>query len=323
VAAPELRPLGIGEILDVAIKITLRHWKTFVGLVVLTVAPVQLLVALIDMSVTDGAFTTGETEATTQDDLDRLVGGTVLIIVLSFVSGVFSTAVAFRAVVEAYLGGRPHWKDSLRFVARRLHSLLWLALLAFVLLLIAALPCFIPAIWLGVAWVVAVPALLTEDVRGLKALTRSFRLVRGRWWPSFGLLLIGVLLVIVIGGLVELAFTALFFVADTDLAIFLVNAVGGTLGNVITTPFVAAFITVLYVDLRVRKEGLDLQLLAERVGAPVEAPEGPLLIPAPVEQGGPPPPEWEGEPPPHGTAPHGTPPPGWKPAPRDDAPSES
>ena len=303
-SAPALRPLGIGEILDVAIKITLRNWKTLVGLVALTVAPVQVLVALIDISATEGVFSTGETDTITQDELDTVIGGTVLIAVLGIVSAILSTAVAFRAVVEAYLGGRPRWKESLKFVARRLHSLVWLTVLWGVLLTLAFLPCGIPAIWLGVAWIVAVPVLLTEDVRGLGALRRSFRLVRGRWWPTFALVIIGLLLVSIFSGIVQAIFGGIFFVADTNLAIFLVNAVGGTLGSVVTTPFLAAFITVLYVDLRVRKEGFDLQLLAERVGGPTEVADAPLVLPPPVA----PEPEWEGERPPFWP-----PPPGWKP----------
>jgi hypothetical protein len=313
VSAPALRPLGIGEILDVAIKITLRNWRTLVGVVVLIVAPVQVVVALIDISATEGVFSTGETDTVTSDEIDTIIGGTVLIVVLGFLSAILSTAVAFRAVVEAYLGGRPRWKESLTFVARRLHSLVWLTVLWAVLITLALLPCGIPAIWLGVAWIVAVPVLLTEDVRGLGALRRSFRLVRGRWWPTFGLVLIGFLLVAVFSGIVQAIFGAAFFVADTDLAIFLVNALGGTLGSAITTPFLAAFITVLYVDLRVRKEGFDLQLLAERVGsAAAEAAEAPLLLPPPAA----PEPDSEGERPPYWP-----PPPGWKP--RGDSPPES
>ena len=57
-----------------------------------------------------------------------------------------------------------------------------------------------------------------------------------------------------------------------------VSIVAGTLSSLVTTPFVAAFVTVLYFDLRVRKEAFDLQLLAQRIG--VDPPAGALLGPA-------------------------------------------
>ena len=53
-AAPDLRPLGIGEILDVAIKIYLRNALVLFGLVVVVVLPVQVLTALVRYSADTG-----------------------------------------------------------------------------------------------------------------------------------------------------------------------------------------------------------------------------------------------------------------------------
>ena len=59
--------------------------------------------------------------------------------------------------------------------------------------------------------------------------------------------------------------------------------VGGTVGSVLTTPYSAAVVTLLYFDLRVRKEGLDLQLIAE--GAGVERdPDAPLPAPLAADE---------------------------------------
>ena len=78
-----------------------------------------------------------------------------------------------------------------------------------------------------------------------------------------------------------------------------------------TTPFIAAVTIVLYVDLRVRKEGFDLALLAARFGVRRRRSAGPPCLPAPPPLSPPPgrlrrradrsPPYWP-------------PPPGWKPA---------
>jgi hypothetical protein len=313
VAAPELRPLGIGEILDVAIKITLRNWKTLIGLVALIVAPIQAVVALVGLSLMDeDAFTSVDGQTVDSGEVGTFFAGIGIIVVLSGLSWLLSTAVAFRAVVEAYLGRRSSWRSSLGFVARRLHSLLWLTIVQAVLLVLGFLACIVPGIWLWVSWSVAIPVLFTEDVRGFKALGRSFRLVRGRWWPAFGLVLLGFLLTSIVGGLVQAIFSALFFVAESDFALFLTDMLGGSLSSILTTPFLAAVITVLYVDLRVRKEGFDLQLLAERIGAGEEEREGaPMLLPPPVA-----PPAPELEPGGEGTGrapPYWPPPPGWKP----------
>ncbi|MBA3565794.1 MAG: hypothetical protein H0W31_02955, partial [Actinobacteria bacterium] len=52
---PQLRPLGIGEILDVGIKITTRHWRTLVLAVLVVVVPLELLGALVTLSVADSS----------------------------------------------------------------------------------------------------------------------------------------------------------------------------------------------------------------------------------------------------------------------------
>ena len=59
VLVPDLRPLSVGEIIDVAIKIWRRHLPTLARIVVVVVAPVQILAALVAASVssTENVFT--------------------------------------------------------------------------------------------------------------------------------------------------------------------------------------------------------------------------------------------------------------------------
>jgi len=89
---------------------------------------------------------------------------------------------------------------------------------------------------------------------------------------------------------------------SASVANVVLDVVAGTAGKVVTTPFVAAFMTVLYFDLRVRKEALDLQLLAQRIGVepPPEVLRAALAASEPPPASGSEPPFWP-------------PPPGWKP----------
>ena len=66
-AAPELRPLSIGEILDVAIKIYLRNAWTLFRVVLVVVAPVQIVSALIEAS----AASNGDTTTVSSHDIDN------------------------------------------------------------------------------------------------------------------------------------------------------------------------------------------------------------------------------------------------------------
>ena len=107
-----------------------------------------------------------------------------------------------------------------------------------------------------------------EGTRGRKALGRSFGLVKGRWWPTFGALVLAFILVgIVSAGLTQLL--AAFSLGSTghgSIVDFTLRVVTETVSSLITTPFTAALTVVLYIDLRVRKEGFDVQLLAAQIG---------------------------------------------------------
>jgi len=346
VQAPALRPLAIGEVLDVAIKIVWRNAGTLFRLVAIVIAPVQVLAALVQASAfPDEAnrpwFSTtpppGEPQPIDPDELWLTIAAFGVITLLSFLASTVATGASFKAVADAYLGEKPDWRSSLQFALTRLHSILWVTILGLIVVGVGLVLCLVPGVWLWVAFAVAVPVLLTEGLKGRRALGRSRALVKGRWWPTFGLLLIGYLLAgmatFVLVGLVEtLAFTD---AGESSVVYLTLATIANIVAAVLTTPFTVAFIAVMYFDLRVRKEGFDLQLLAERIGvAPDPSRRGlaPSAPPAPAgypSAAGSPAPYWPpppgGQPPgvpqppaaspgaPPTSPPYWPPPPGWQP----------
>jgi hypothetical protein len=302
-----LRPLGIGELLDVALKIVWRNAGTLVRVVIFVVLPVQVVTALLAASASPSSLNTRSgnfagSQPFSSSDAKALIGFGVVTVVLSFISSSLASGACFRAIASAYLGERTDWKSSLVYALKHLHSIMWISFLSSLLAGLALIACVLPGIYLWIGFAVAVPALLTEGVRGSNALGRSRALVKGYWWRVFGVVLLGYLLSSILGGAIEGAVVGVSTVQAGQASVIgvVVNIVAGTVSSVLTTPFVAAFVTVLYFDLRVRKEAFDLQLLAQRIG--VDPPAGALLAPsAPlVDDRGDEPPFWP-------------PPPGWKP----------
>src|SRR2546430_6219559 len=115
VNAPALRPLGIGEILDVGIKIYWRNAWTLFRIVIFVVLPTQILVNLIQISSlppgtteTQGfgltpSFRTTNTDISTGDAVTFGVG-IVIALLLGVLAGKLAQAGCFRAVADAYLG---------------------------------------------------------------------------------------------------------------------------------------------------------------------------------------------------------------------------
>ena len=319
-AAPDLRPLNIGEVLDVAIKIYWRHALTLFKIVAIVVVPLNVLAYLIFASAfpelvldaSAGTLEPNEVPVDSVDDLWAFFAGIFVLLLVYFIGSTLANAACFKAVGDAYLGQQPDWKESLRFAGARLLSLMWVVILYFVVVAVGVVACILPGIWIAVAWSLAIPALLTEGVRGGTALNRSYGLVRGRWWATFGALFLAQLLAGLVAQIATFAFQALTF---TDLAAnvalsLALNTVATIVSSIITTPFMAAILTVLYFDLRVRKEGFDLELLAQRIGAEpgprpdfLPPPPAPRQLPGaipPSPSGGEQPPFWP-------------PPPGWRP----------
>jgi hypothetical protein len=109
---------------------------------------------------------------------------------------------------------------------------------------------------------VITPAVVLERRGPVAAIARSARLVRRRYWPTVGrVLLVGVLVAIVGWLLALLALPA-------DL---LPGGVGffaaGTLAKIVALPLMPTALTLVYLDLRVRTEGLDLSVALDEGGA--------------------------------------------------------
>ena len=321
---PRLRPLSLGEILDVAIKICLAHWRTLLKAVLVVVVPVQILGTLVNAEYTveqfDFSTDSTQTPAETIDELNQYLGGLALATVLQGLAVLLATAACFRAIAQAYLGEQADWRSSLRYALRLTPSLLLVTLLNALGVLLGFLLFILPGIWIYVAWAFATPVLLVEGLRGRAALGRSFRLVKGRWWRTFGVLVVGFILAAIVSTIVQSVFLIGIVVGeDNDALVLVLSAIAGSVGLAVTTPFQAALLAVLYFDLRVRKEGFDLELLAREIGGTVQpgaaaaAPASTTVLPPAeeIDRTGapfwPPPPGWK--PPAAAAAGDGTPPP--------------
>jgi hypothetical protein len=313
-----LRPLRVGEILDAGIKVYLRNARTLIGLTALVVVPFQALSAIVLLStvsvgteVPRGGFPSfGSTHAT---DHATSLGSNAILDVTGLIITVLTTAACVKAVSDIYLDQPTDMRSSLRFALRRVGGLLWLEILSIVLLALAFVALVIPGIWLYAAWSVAVPALLIEGCRGTGALRRSFRLVRGRWWPVAGVRLVANIMTSVVGGAIEAALVAIALTTATSSVLLTVTVVSLAAGvsAVLTRPFQAAVAVVLYYDLRVRHEGYDVALLAEQLGIePAALPAGALSDLGPESVGQP------------GGPPFWPPPPGWSPPPQTSGDAE-
>lgn len=262
-----LRPLGVGEIIDHSLAIYRRQFGALVTITLSANAiPLLLMIYL---------FTSGGV-------LQRpaLYAG---ILLLSIVLGALATAATVFLVSETYLGnsisGGAAINRATRFLWRLILLTMMLSLVvglsviifflpglvtaSTVLLALAVIPAFITALIIFTGLLVATPALVIEDATPSAALSRSWQLTRGFRWKMLGL-------VIVVGIILAIPSLAMSFLRGGSMAMqplgefSTADIMWEIVAQFVSTliyPLLYCALTVAYYDLRVRKEGFDLELL--------------------------------------------------------------
>jgi hypothetical protein len=123
-------------------------------------------------------------------------------------------------------------------------------------------------------WSVAPPSLLMEGGGVVNALKRSRTLVRGSYWRSLGTVIFGSALAVFAGILSELIASA--FASGSETVRLVVIVCGAALGEIVAVSLLAAYLIVLYYDLRARKEG---SASIERDIAPISGAGTPVATP--------------------------------------------
>ncbi len=126
-------------------------------------------------------------------------------------------------------------------------------------------------IWFSIMLSLATPAVVLERQGPAGALGRSWRLVRRSFWRVLGILLLAAIIVGVAGFVLQVPFAIIEAIAGGSGGIFgltatrtitavIIGAVGSIVAGAVTRPISAGVTVLLYLDMRMRKEGLDLAL---------------------------------------------------------------
>jgi hypothetical protein len=249
-AAALPRPLGIGEILSTAFQLYRRHWRTLLAIAAVVVVPLTLLQYLLgDWLRSRGEVTSYQqiSTATWAVGAAGLVAGLAGLLMYLVLTGAIT-----RAVAAEVAGQDPSVEQSYRFGFHRLGSVLLVSVLVGLATIAGLILFIIPGIWIGVRLAVSVEALVVEGRRGTQAMGRSWELVGGHWWHAFGALVVAGLLTGVVNAVITSPFN------NTN---WFVQAVAAAVATVITLPYGVLVGVLLYLDLRARKENLNLERL--------------------------------------------------------------
>ena len=189
----------------------------------------------------------------------------VIFVLLGFLLSILAGGAAAWAVAQQYVAPKVDVGECFTRAWNRVLSLIiafvlvGLALLgsAILSLVIIGIPLFF---YLVVIWFFTTEAIMIEGRGPIAALGRSRELVRGSWWRVFGIDVVYVLILL-----------GIFIAAGVAVGIaFVFGSVAGNLVfavvSVLVTPIFFIGKTLLYFDLRVRKEGYTLDVMASEIG---------------------------------------------------------
>ncbi|KOU76412.1 membrane protein [Streptomyces sp. MMG1533] len=226
--------------------------------------------------------------------------GSVVVFAITLIGTVIATAllttVTSRAVLGRPVTTGEAWRDARPQVLKLLGLILLLMLIAVGIVLVGVLPGIlvavsgeagagaavavlgglgagVVAVWLMMRFSLASPALMLEKQGIVKSMSRSAKLVRGSWWRVFGIQLLAGIIANIMAAIVVLPFTFLaaafsgdgftgFMEGTGDLGwtFLIISGIGSVIGSMITFPITAGVTVLLYIDQRIRREGLDLEL---------------------------------------------------------------
>jgi hypothetical protein len=127
-------------------------------------------------------------------------------------------------------------------------------------------------------WSLAVPVVMLESSGPLRSLGRSWRLVRRSSWRVWWTLVLAAVIVIIAITIIKIPFGLVGGISTftlnsqphpVTLLSVAISAVGGIVASTLTAPLLAGVVVLLYTDLLMRREGMDIKLQAAAAsGAP-------------------------------------------------------
>ncbi len=161
--------------------------------------------------------------------------------------------------------------ETLNFAVGRLPSLLGAGVVSGILIVVGLICLIVPGIILAIMFSLVVPAIVVERAGALESLSRSRRLVGGRWLKTFGLLLI-ILIINLVAGFVFGVISGVFGPAD-----WVVSSILGAF----VSPILPIAATLYYYSMIAREQPLSPP--PPPPPTPVTPPAAPEPRPPPVQ----------------------------------------
>lgn len=292
-----LRPLGMGEIYDGAFRAVRANPRVMFGLAALVVTLAVTLQSVLQWYV-GGIVAPQLTDLSVEIDPSGQMGfaeqmgasfGLLLAAPVTTIATTILTGLLILSVSRSVLGQVATVGEVLRsrrvwlvvgftFLTGLLALLVFGAVAAAVVLLavndqigaavlvgLGSLLLVVPVVWFATRTLLVPPALMLEGKKFWPTITRAWKLTRGSFWRLFGIYLLTSILAAIIAQIIVVPATVISTLVLQDptglsFGSIVVNGIATVIASTLSTTFVSAVVALLYIDVRMRREGLDVEL---------------------------------------------------------------
>jgi hypothetical protein len=299
-----LRPLTLSEIFNGAVGYIRTNAKATLGLTATVVVVMQfiMLIAFTGPLTVHGKFTSGRADELTWGIIGAWAASVAAALLVAWLGGILLSGMLTVIVGRAVFGSPITIGEAWAKIRGRLLSLFGLALLeaaivaalyglvAVIMATLVAIGGSVAAVLLGFPLMLVVIALtvylytvvlfapvliVLERLPVVDAVSRSFALVRNGFWRVLGIRALTYIVVTVVADVIAVPFSIVgqVMLAGTPstglmLTGTAIASIGSAIGQIITAPFNAGVIVLLYTDRRMRAEAFDLVLQSGAAGGP-------------------------------------------------------
>ncbi|UCC95791.1 MAG: hypothetical protein JSW40_03340 [Candidatus Omnitrophota bacterium] len=276
-----LRPMEIGDILDSAFRLYKNNFAKFIHIM----APIYILGFIAGVIYQQAIATLGLPGRGAALNIGFGVVGvgfSALFGLISWILKFVAVGALVHSVSASYLGEDIRYNEAYKRVWRQFWPLVGVGFLAGLMIFIGKVMLIIPGIVLAVflSLVAHVMVLEKEGVGG--SIGRSFELVAYSFWKTFLVCLVAYVIILVVSGAAYLPFFIWGMIRSFSigsmhqfqypLGIQILQIAITNFIELLTAPFWMVALTLLYYDIRIRKEGFDLEVMAHGLGYDVSSP---------------------------------------------------
>ena len=258
---PRFEAMTTGALLDRAFRLYTGNFSLMLGITAAAYVPFYLIILAIESSL-------GGNVQASSGGLSTLLFQVGFMVLWASLAFPIAGGAATYAISERYLGNDVTIGESLRLALSRFWTLSVAQITATIRVIFGFLLLIVPGILWLLSYSLVVPAILVENQKATPSLSRSRDLVKGHRGKVFCVLfVINLLQGIPLLG-VSMILGMIFNIESGAGAVL--NSAIINLVSIFVTPLGIIATILLYYDMRIRKEGFDLEMLSRAITVSTE-----------------------------------------------------